>query len=201
MRVCRHRNDGKALTAQGGSGSVKPVATEPGPMPMDPALQRTHRPWGWFEAIAAHQDSAEPDAAPPDREAPRHDPPVIGRPGRETAVNISASTEPYLVKRLWIHPGARISLQRHRHRCEHWVVVAGSGLLECDGASHVAAPGTTLLIPAGAVHRAGAGDAGLLIIEVQRGELLSEEDIERFADDYGRVVDSKGQPLNKGEAA
>lgn len=171
-------------------------------MPTVPALQRTHRPWGWFEAIAGHQDSAEPVAAPPAREAPPHDPAVPVKPSGEAATTMRpAAATPYLVKRLWIHPGARISLQRHRHRCEHWVVVAGSGLLECDGASHAAAPGSTLLIPAGAIHRASAADAGLLIIEVQRGELLSEEDIERFADDYGRVVGSRGQPLNKGEAA
>ena len=96
------------------------------------------------------------------------------------------SGEGYLVKRLCIHAGQRISLQRHRHRLEHWVVVGGSGELECDGHRHPAAAGTTLEIPRGAVHRASAGPEDLLIVEVQRGSLLSEDDIERLADDYQR---------------
>ncbi len=96
--------------------------------------------------------------------------------------------EGYLVKRLCIHAGRRLSRQRHRHRCEHWVVVAGTGELECDGAMVPAAAGTSLFIPLGAVHRASAGNQDLLIIEVQRGEQLSEDDIERLADDYGRLL-------------
>jgi mannose-6-phosphate isomerase len=96
----------------------------------------------------------------------------------------------YGVKRLWIDPNARISLQRHRYRSEHWVVVAGSGLLECGEQATAALPGTSLVVPVGAIHRASAGAEGLLIIEVQRGEQLLEDDIERSADDYGRVVRS-----------
>lgn len=96
------------------------------------------------------------------------------------------SGEGYKVKRLCIHAGSRISLQRHRHRLEHWVVVSGQGVLECDGAELQAEPGTTLLVPCGAVHRAGATTADLVIIEVQRGSWLSEDDIERLADDFGR---------------
>ena len=97
------------------------------------------------------------------------------------------SGEGYQVKRLCIHAGQRISLQRHRHRLEHWVVVAGEGELECEGARLPATPGTTLLVPCGAVHRASAGRSDLLIVEVQRGALLSEDDIERLADDYARA--------------
>jgi mannose-6-phosphate isomerase-like protein (cupin superfamily) len=70
------------------------------------------------------------------------------------------------------------------------VVVAGSGLLECGEQATAALPGTSLVVPLGAIHRASAGAEGLLIIEVQRGEQLREDDIERFADDYGRVVGS-----------
>ncbi|MEX1317202.1 MAG: phosphomannose isomerase type II C-terminal cupin domain [Synechococcaceae cyanobacterium] len=92
----------------------------------------------------------------------------------------------YLLKRLCIGAGRRISRQRHRHRCEHWVVVQGEGWLECDGRQVAARAGTTLFIPIGAIHRAGAGGSDLLIIEVQRGAPLSEDDIERLADDYGR---------------
>jgi mannose-6-phosphate isomerase len=97
------------------------------------------------------------------------------------------SGDGYLVKRLCIHAGRRISRQRHRWRSEHWVVVAGNGLLECDGSECPADPGTGLVIPLGAVHRASAGSADLLIVEVQRGERLREDDIERLADDFGRT--------------
>lgn len=96
----------------------------------------------------------------------------------------------YLVKRLCIRAGQRISLQRHRHRLEHWVVVAGQGELQCNGERVPALPGTTLLVPLGAVHRASAGDQDLVIIEVQRGDQLSEDDIERLADDYQRLLSS-----------
>lgn len=99
-----------------------------------------------------------------------------------------AEGEGYLVKRLVIRAGARISRQRHRHRQEHWLVVAGFGLIEVNGEALSAAAGTALVIPQGAVHRATATSADLLIVEVQRGELLREDDIERLEDDYGRVV-------------
>jgi mannose-6-phosphate isomerase-like protein (cupin superfamily) len=94
----------------------------------------------------------------------------------------------YLVKRLCIHAGRRLSLQRHRWRSEHWLVVGGDGLLECGGEQWQAGPGTSLVIPLGAVHRASAGNADLLIVEVQRGERLREDDIERLADDFGRLA-------------
>ncbi|MEB3234517.1 MAG: phosphomannose isomerase type II C-terminal cupin domain [Cyanobacteriota bacterium] len=94
--------------------------------------------------------------------------------------------EGYKVKRLCIRAGQRISLQRHRHRLEHWVVVSGQGLLECDDQRLAAAAGTTLLVPCGAIHRARADGVDLVIIEVQRGAWLSEDDIERLADDFGR---------------
>jgi mannose-6-phosphate isomerase len=93
----------------------------------------------------------------------------------------------YLVKLISIQAGRRISLQRHRHRCEHWVVVGGAGTLEVEGRSAAAAVGTTLFIPCEALHRAAAGAADLIIIEVQRGAPLREDDIERLADDFGRL--------------
>ncbi len=98
----------------------------------------------------------------------------------------------YLVKRLCIHAGRRLSLQRHRHRCEHWVVVAGDGWLDCQGRQVAAGPGTSLWIPEGAVHRATAGGHDLVIVEVQRGAMLREDDIERLADDYGRSPQGLG---------
>lgn len=128
-------------------------------MAPEPVPGRSHRPWGWYETLV--EDLPE---GPP-----------AGQGG-------------YLVKRLWVNPGNRISLQRHRHRCEHWLVVQGSGQLETGGEQVEAVVGTSLFVPQGAVHRASAGPAGLLIIEVQRGAQLREDDIERFEDDYGRVI-------------
>jgi mannose-6-phosphate isomerase-like protein (cupin superfamily) len=97
------------------------------------------------------------------------------------------SGEGYLVKRLWLAPGRRISLQRHRHRCEHWVVVNGAGSLTLEDTTFQAQKGTTLFVPEGARHRAEAGPEALEIVEVQRGAELSEADIERFEDDFGRL--------------
>jgi mannose-6-phosphate isomerase len=136
-------------------------------MAPDPVADRSHRPWGWYETLV---EDPSPHASGASGCA---DPPAAGG---------------YLVKRLWVNPGSRISLQRHQHRCEHWLVVAGSGTLECDGESLEATVGTSLFVPQGAIHRASAGARGLLIIEVQRGLELREEDIERFEDDYGRVL-------------
>ncbi|MFN9870661.1 MAG: phosphomannose isomerase type II C-terminal cupin domain [Cyanobacteriota bacterium] len=101
-----------------------------------------------------------------------------------------ASGGGYLVKRLWIAPGRRISLQRHLYRSEHWVIVGGGGTVEIDGREQAVQPGDTLLVPLGAVHRATAAGDGLAIVEVQRGEQLREDDIERLADDYGRLAAS-----------
>ena len=120
------------------------------------------------------------------------------RPSRPTAKRVErpwgwfenlGEGDGYLVKRLLIHSGARISLQRHRHRCEHWLIVAGEGVLQIDGESIPASPGTSVWIPQGSLHRASAGSGDLLLVEVQRGTVLSEDDIERFEDDFGRSVD------------
>ncbi|MCT0200255.1 phosphomannose isomerase type II C-terminal cupin domain [Synechococcus sp. CS-1325] len=94
----------------------------------------------------------------------------------------------YQVKRLQLKAGQRISLQRHQQRSEHWVVIEGAGTLECDGQVIEAEQGTRLLIPLGAVHRATAGAIPLAILEVQIGSRLDEDDIERLADDYGRMA-------------
>lgn len=94
----------------------------------------------------------------------------------------------YRLKRLVIQPGQRLSLQRHRQRSEHWLVAAGAGELWLDGAVQPLTPGASARIPRAALHRASAhGPGPLEIIELQRGEVLSEADIERIADDYGRV--------------
>jgi len=92
----------------------------------------------------------------------------------------------YRVKRILVTPGERLSLQRHRLRKEHWVIVAGTGLFHLDGEETQVAAGSTVFIPVGGVHRiSNTGREPLLIIETQLGT-CDEDDIERLEDDYGR---------------
>ena len=67
-------------------------------------------------------------------------------------------------------------------------LVAGNGQLLCDDAWMTARPGVMLTIPKGSIHRAQGGNEDLVILEVQHGEVLNEDDIERLQDDYGRVI-------------
>ena len=93
----------------------------------------------------------------------------------------------YQVKRITVNPGAQLSLQRHRHRSEHWVVVTGTAQVRRDGQTFDLAENQSTYIPPGARHRlANPGAAALQIIEVQVGDYLGEDDIERFEDDFGR---------------
>ena len=96
--------------------------------------------------------------------------------------------EGYQVKRLRVLPGETLSLQRHRRREEHWVVVSGAPVAERDGESHSLTVGDHILIPLGAVHRIhNPGDEPAELVEVQLGDYLGEDDIERFEDIYGRA--------------
>ena len=94
----------------------------------------------------------------------------------------------YKVKRLLVRAGCQLSLQRHRYRSESWTVVDGTGDLLCGEQWHQARAGVILTIPRGAIHRARGGDQNLIILEVQHGDDLREDDIERLQDDYGRVL-------------
>ena len=93
----------------------------------------------------------------------------------------------FQVKRLEVRPGHRLSLQYHRKRTEHWVVVAGRGTARAGRRTRAVRPGSTLDVPIRAWHRLrNTGRTPLIIIEVQRGTYLGEDDIVRLADDYGR---------------
>jgi mannose-1-phosphate guanylyltransferase / mannose-6-phosphate isomerase len=93
----------------------------------------------------------------------------------------------YQVKRLVLKPGCRISLQRHRHRAEHWVVVAGRAKVTRGAEELLLGPNQSTHIPLGAKHRLeNVGDEPLYVIEVQSGDYFGEDDIERFDDDYRR---------------
>lgn len=85
------------------------------------------------------------------------------------------------VRRVLIKPGAHIAMQRHHQRTEHWVVVSGQADIVCDGQSLVLCANESFYVKKGATHRiANTGDQPLIFIEVQLGECLKEDDIERL---------------------
>lgn len=93
----------------------------------------------------------------------------------------------YKIKKIVVKPGKRMSLQRHYHRSEHWIVVRGTARIYVDGKEILLRPGESTFVPAGSLHRIeNPGKVPLEIIEVQIGEYLEEDDIERIEDDYGR---------------
>jgi len=96
----------------------------------------------------------------------------------------------YQIKHLMVRPGAALSLQRHRHRAEHWVVVAGEAQVTRDSEVLSLLPDQSTYIPAGMAHRLeNRGAEELHVIEVQSGSYLGEDDIERLDDRYGRSSD------------
>jgi mannose-1-phosphate guanylyltransferase len=93
----------------------------------------------------------------------------------------------YQVKRISVNPGARLSLQRHQFRAEHWVVVQGQAKVHVDGIDHLLVTNDSIYIPVSAVHSlANETNEALYLIEVQSGSYLGEDDIERLEDVYGR---------------
>jgi mannose-1-phosphate guanylyltransferase / mannose-6-phosphate isomerase len=95
--------------------------------------------------------------------------------------------ERFQVKRLMIKPGAKISLQLHRRRAEHWVVVSGRARITRGEQELMLGPNQSTYIEVGQKHRLeNAGAEPLFVIEVQSGDYLGEDDIVRFADDYRR---------------
>ncbi|GAV19784.1 mannose-1-phosphate guanylyltransferase [Mariprofundus micogutta] len=94
----------------------------------------------------------------------------------------------YTIKRIEVNPGAKLSLQSHQHRSEHWVVVKGTATVTCGDLVKVVAKNGSAYIPIGEVHRLeNKGKMPLQLIEVQVGDYLDEDDIERFEDTYGRA--------------
>jgi mannose-1-phosphate guanylyltransferase/mannose-6-phosphate isomerase len=96
----------------------------------------------------------------------------------------------YQVKRIVVKPGAQLSLQKHFHRAEHWVVVKGTAEVTNGEDVRVVHENESIYIPMGNVHRLGnPGKIPLELIEVQVGSYLGEDDIVRFRDEYGRGKD------------
>ena len=93
----------------------------------------------------------------------------------------------FQVKRILVKPGARLSLQMHHHRAEHWIVVSGTAEVTNGTEVSVLSENQSTYIPLGQTHRlANPGKVPLEIIEVQSGSYLGEDDIVRFEDNYGR---------------
>ena len=100
---------------------------------------------------------------------------------------VLAQGDRYQVKRLVVAPGAQLSLQSHRHRAEEWTVVNGIARVTLDQDELSIPEGGTVTVPIGGKHRlANPGTIPLVVIEVQVGSYLGEDDIVRYADDYGR---------------
>jgi mannose-1-phosphate guanylyltransferase/mannose-6-phosphate isomerase len=99
----------------------------------------------------------------------------------------------FQVKRIVVKPGAALSLQSHRHRAEHWVVVQGTARVTVDGEIRLLAENESTYIRLGAVHRLeNPGLIPMILIEVQTGGYLGEDDIVRYEDAYARTVQPPG---------
>ncbi len=93
----------------------------------------------------------------------------------------------YQVKEIEVYPGKRLSLQKHHHRAEHWVIVEGSAIVTRDDEEILLSENESVYLPLGAVHRlTNPGKINLKLIEVQSGSYLGEDDIVRLEDDFNR---------------
>ena len=107
--------------------------------------------------------------------------------GNYTVLSDDASD--HKVKRIVVHPGKRLSYQRHSKRAEHWFIVSGTAMVTLDGTVTEVHPGESIVIPMEGAHRmAHEGNADVVFIEVQHGTYFGEDDIVRLEDDYGRVA-------------
>ena len=99
------------------------------------------------------------------------------------------SDEPdHKVKRIVVYPEKRLSLQRHKHRSEHWVIVKGEALVTLNDKNFRLTKGMSIDVPAGTAHRIkNTGVEDLAFIEIQQGSYFGEDDIERLEDDFGRL--------------
>ena len=93
----------------------------------------------------------------------------------------------FQVKQIVVRPGGKLSLQKHHHRAEHWVVVKGTARVQRDAESLILSENQSVYLPLGCIHRMeNPGMIPLVLIEVQVGSYLGEDDIVRIEDTYGR---------------
>ncbi len=104
-----------------------------------------------------------------------------------------ALSDRFQVKRITVHPGAALSLQSHMHRSEHWIVVSGTARVTVNDEVKLLAENQSVYIPLGAKHRMeNPGKVPMVLIEVQTGTYLGEDDIIRYDDVYARGQGAKG---------
>jgi len=110
---------------------------------------------------------------------------TVARPWGAYTVLLEAPQ--FKIKRIEVSPGQALSLQRHKRRSEHWVVVEGTARVTRGSETFDVARDESTFVPAGTLHRLeNAGESPLVVVEVQLGDYLGEDDIERFDDRYGR---------------
>ena len=101
---------------------------------------------------------------------------------------VLAVSERFQVKRIHVNPGAALSLQSHHHRSEHWIVVEGTAKVTVDDMVKLVSEGESVYIPLGAIHRMeNPGKLPMILVEVQTGAYLGEDDIVRYEDLYSRI--------------
>ena len=94
----------------------------------------------------------------------------------------------FLIKELYVKPNGILSLQKHFHRAEHWLITKGAPKITLNKKSFIKKPNETVFIPLGAIHRIeNPNKKPVKIIEAQLGSILKETDIIRYQDIYGRV--------------
>ena len=101
---------------------------------------------------------------------------------------ILKSGKNFLVKKIFVKPGGMLSLQSHEHRSEHWIVAEGVVEVTLDNKTINLEENENIFIPKGAIHRiSNKGNNDLIIIEMWYGEILDENDIKRYEDNYNRL--------------
>ncbi len=111
---------------------------------------------------------------------------TVHRPWGSYAVLLESSL--YKIKKISVKPGAKLSLQKHFHRSEHWIVTSGTALVTVDDKAVLLKANESTYIPIGSIHRLeNPGLIPLVLIEAQVGEYLKEDDIVRLEDDYYRI--------------
>ncbi len=94
----------------------------------------------------------------------------------------------YTVKKIIVNSGGKLSLQSHQHRSEHWIIAEGEGVVTINDEIKILKENETIFIPKGSKHRlANEVVTKLIIIEFWYGDILDENDIERFEDLYERI--------------
>lgn len=102
--------------------------------------------------------------------------------------NLDSGQKPrYKIKKITVDPLQRFSLQYHRYRSEHWIVVQGTGTVTVGNSPRKVCVGDYIYVPQNVNHRVESGEDGIILIEVQMGTLCEEDDIVRLEDDYGRT--------------